>query len=82
MEQVPGYGDSLQGKWEAEKFAKTLKVVDLAESSSGRKDLPLMVKRRGSRCINLLPAVCLFVSALSSLVTSSFLCLTVFGRTD
>ncbi|KAK2518344.1 hypothetical protein Q9233_012565 [Columba guinea] len=44
MEQVPGDGDSLQGEWEAEKFAKTLKVVDLAESSSGRKDLPLMVR--------------------------------------
>lgn len=45
MERVPGDGDRLQGEWGVGKFAKTLKVVDLAESSSGRKGLPLMVKQ-------------------------------------
>ena len=45
MEQVPRDGGRLQGEGDAGQFAKTLKVMELGESSSGSRDLPLMVKQ-------------------------------------
>lgn len=45
MEWVPRDGGRLQDDGDTGQFVKTLKVVELAESSSGSRDLPLMVKQ-------------------------------------